>query len=69
MTPRAVAIFIFSLLVPIVALIAFLTAARAPRAVVGRFAKVHSFLVALAAVGFSLLLIVYDLTGLRTWAF
>lgn len=69
MTPRAVAIFIFSLLVPIVALIAFLTAARAPRAIVGRFAKVHSFLVALAALGFSLLLIVYDLTGLRTWAF
>jgi CubicO group peptidase (beta-lactamase class C family) len=69
MTPRAVAIFIFSLLVPIVALIALLTAARAPKAIVGRFAKVHSFLVALAAVGFSLLLIVYDLTGLRTWAF
>ncbi len=69
MTPRAVAIFVFSLLVPIVALIAFLTAARAPKTLVGRFVKVHSFLVALAAVGFSLLLIVYDLTGLRTWAF
>ena len=69
MTPRAVAIFIFSLLVPIVALIAFLTATRAPKAIVGRAVKVHSFLVALAAVGFSLLLIVYDLTGLRTWAF
>ncbi len=69
MTPRAVAIFVFSLLVPIVALIAFLTAARAPKAIVGRAVKVHSVLVALAAVGFSLLLIVYDLTGLRTWAF
>ncbi len=69
MTPRTVAIFVFSLLVPIVALIAFLTAARAPKAIVGRAVKVHSVLVALAAVGFSILLIVYDLTGLRTWAF
>ncbi|HEV8363203.1 MAG TPA: hypothetical protein VGQ52_06775, partial [Gemmatimonadaceae bacterium] len=69
MTPRAVAIFIFTLLVPIVALIAFLMASRAPSAIVGRTVKLHSFLVALAAVGFSLLLIVYDLTGLRTWAF
>ena len=68
-TPRAVAIFVFSLLVPLLALIAVVAAARAPKAAVGRFVKVHSLLVALAAVGFSILLFVYDLTGLRTWAF
>lgn len=69
MTPRAVAIFVFTLLVPILALIAFLTAARAPKAIVGRAIKMHSVLVALAAVGFSTMLLVYDLAGLRTWAF
>jgi hypothetical protein len=68
-TPRAVAIFVFSLLVPLLALIAVVAAARAPKATVGRFVKVHSLLVAFAAVGFSILLFVYDLTGLRTWAF
>lgn len=69
MSARTVAIFVFTLLVPILAIVAFLSAARASKATVGRAVKAHSLLVALAAVAFSILLIVYNLAGLRTWAF
>jgi CubicO group peptidase (beta-lactamase class C family) len=68
-TPRTIGIFVFSLLVPLLALVALGSAWRAPRATVGTAVKVHSMLVALAVVGVALLLIVNGLAGLRTWAY
>jgi len=68
-TPRTIGIFVFSLLVPLLALFALGSAWRAPRATVGTAVKVHSMLVALAVVGVALLLIVNGLAGLRTWAY
>ncbi len=65
-TPRTVAILVFSALVPLLAIIALGSAWRAPRAAVGAAVKVHSMLVGLALCGVALLLIVNGLAGLRT---
>lgn len=66
---RTVAIFIFSVLVPALALVALSASARAPKAVVGRAVKVHSVLISLAALGLALVLIITGFAGLRTWAY
>ncbi len=66
---RTVAIFVFSVLVPALALIALGASARAPKLVVGGAVKVHSLLISLAALGFALLLITFGLAGLRTWVY
>jgi len=60
---------VFSVLVPLLALIALGSAWRAPRTTVGTAVKVHSMLVALAVFGVALLLIFNGLAGLRTWAY
>lgn len=68
-SPRTVAIFIFSLLVPLLAFVALGASTRAPAAAVGRAVKVHSVLISLAVFGFALLLVMTGFAGLRTWAY
>ncbi|MGQ0642490.1 MAG: serine hydrolase domain-containing protein [Gemmatimonadaceae bacterium] len=68
-TGLTLAIFVFSVLVPVLAAISLRAALRAEQGVVGKVVKVHSVLVALALCGVALWLIMNGFAGLRTWAY
>jgi len=66
---RTIAIFVLSLLGPLLAFASLHAAVRADTSVVGRAVKVHSVLVACALCGIAAWLIVNGFAGLRTWAY
>ena len=67
-SPRAIALFVATVLFPLLSVAGLLLAIRAPKEEISRFVRMHSLLVSVGCCVFAAFLVSWGLVGLRVWA-